>query len=397
MECPDGMDHEEWECLLLLKTIYGLVQAARAFFMKYLKVLKLCGFTPSPADPCLMVRRNDLGVVYMALHVDDCYGVGHLKALEDAIVQIKGHFNLKVEDELTDYLSCEIRFDKTKRKAWLGQPHLIKRMEKKFGAMVQSRQTYRTPGTPGLGIIRPKEGETTISEEEQTLYRSGVGMLLYLVKHSRPDIANAVRELSKNMSGATEASFKEMKRVIKFVLDTKNYGLKVQPTMVGNEAKWTMTVFTDSDWAGDKDNRISITGYLIFLLGAAILWKSQAQKSVSLSSTEAEYYALSEAAKEIKFVVQILLSMGIPVQLPIIVRVDNMGAIFMSENASASSRTKHVDTRYHFVREFVEEGFIRIIFVRTVDNVSDSFTKNVTGDIYEAHVTDFVAERSYLE
>jgi hypothetical protein len=118
---------------------------------------------------------------------------------------------------------------------------------------------------------------------------------------------------------------------------------------------------------------------------------------VSLSSTEAEYYALSEAAKEIKFVVQILLSMGIPVQLPVIVRVDNMDAIFMSENASASSRTKHVDTRYHFVREFVEDGFIRIVFVRTIDNVSDSFTKNVTGDIYEAHVKEFIVDRTYLE
>jgi hypothetical protein len=228
------------------------------------------------------------------------------------------------------------------------------------------------------------------------MYGSGVGMLLYLVKHSRPDISNAVPELSKMMSGATDAAFKELKRVIKFVLDTKTYGLRVQPKLVGDDTQWTMTVFTDSDWAGNKDNRISIIGYIIFLLGASILWKSKAQKLVSLSSTEAEYYALSEAAKEIKFVVQILLSMGIPVQLPIIVRVDNMGAIFMSENASATSRTKHVDTRYHFVREFVEDGFIRIVFVRTVDNVLDYFTKNVTGDIYDAHVKDFVAEQEYL-
>ena len=397
MECPDGMSREEWECLMLLKTIYGLVQAARAFFKRYLKVLKLCGFRQSPADPCLMVRRNKLGVVYMALHVDDCYGLGHPKAVENAIHMIKDHFNLTIEPNLMDYLSCEIRFDRLKEKAWLGQPHLIKNLDKKFGEMVKSGQTYRTPGTPGLGIIRPKEGDLTISEEDQTLYRSGVGMLLYLVKHSRPDIANSVRELSKSMSGATEAAFKELKRVIKFVLDTRTYGLKLQPKAVTEDEHWSMTVFTDSDWAGDKDNRISITGSIVFLLGAPILWKSKAQKSVSLSSTEAEYYALSEAAKEIKFVVQILLSMGIPVQLPVIVRVDNMGAIFMSENASASSRTKHVDTRYHFVREFVEDGFIRIVFVRTVDNVSDSFTKNVTGDIYEAHVKEFIADRTYLE
>jgi hypothetical protein len=147
-------------------------------------------------------------------------------------------------------------------------------------------------------------------------------MLLYLVKHSRPDISNAVWELSKNVRGATEAAFKELKRVIKFVLDTKTYGLKLEQKMDKKDANWTMTVFTDSDWAGDKEGRGSITGYIVFLIGAPILWKSKPQKSVSLSSSEAEYYALSEAAKEIKFVVQILLSKGIPVKIPVIVRVD---------------------------------------------------------------------------
>ena len=78
----------------------------------------------------------------MALHVDDCYAVGHPKALEDAIKQISKHFKLKVEDVLTDYLSCEIRFNKLKTKAWVGQPHLIKRLEQKFGAMIKTTQTY---------------------------------------------------------------------------------------------------------------------------------------------------------------------------------------------------------------------------------------------------------------
>jgi hypothetical protein len=168
----------------------------------------------------------------MALHVDDCDGLGHPKAVENTILMIKVHFNLMIEPKLTDYLSCEIRFDSKKEKAWLGQLHLIKNLDKKFGEMVKSGQTYRTPGTPGLGIIRPKEGDKTISEDDQTLYRSGVGMRLYLVKHSRPDIANSVRELSKSMSGATEAAFKKVKRVIKFVLDTRMLGLKMQPKLI---------------------------------------------------------------------------------------------------------------------------------------------------------------------
>ena len=115
-----------------------------------------------------------------------------------------------------------------------------------------------------------------------------------------------------------------------------------------------------------------------------------------MSSSEAEYYALSEAAKEIKFVVQILESIGIKVQMPIVVCVDNVGAIFMSENVSATSRTKHVDARYHYVREFVEDGFIKIVFVKSKENKSDIFTKNVTQDIYSLHVTNYVISKEKL-
>ena len=157
---------------------------------------------------------------------------------------------------------------------------------------------------------------------------------------------------------------------------------------------WELKIYSDSDWAGDKDNRKSVTGFIVFLLGAPILWRSKAQGSVALSSTEAEFYALSESAKEIKFIVQVLISMGIPVKIPIIVRVDNVGAIFMSENVITSSRTKHVDTRYHFVREFVEEGFVKIIFVRSEDNISDPFTKNTPSSIYRSTLLSSLLKRS---
>jgi hypothetical protein len=342
-----------------------------------------------------MIRRNKLGIVYMALYVDDVYASGNEEALDDSIMGLRKYFKIKVVDDLTDYLSCEIIFNKDKSKAWLGQPHLIKNLESKFGDLVKTSQKYRTPGTPGQGVMRPLKGDEKISAEDQSTYRSGVGMLLYLVKHSRPDISNAVRELSKSMDGASMAAFKELKRVIKFVLDTKTMGLKMNPQMNTDISEWDIVVYTDSDWAGDKVTRISVTGFIIFLLGVPIFWKSKGQKSVSLSSSEAEYYALSESAKEIKFIAQILLTMGIPVRLPIVVRVDNVGAIFMSENTSAGSRTKHIDIRYHFVREFVENKFIKIIFVRTSENVSDGFTKNVTGDIYEKHCKEFIAERAH--
>jgi len=277
----------------------------------------------------------------------------------------------------------------------LGKPHMIQEIEKVFGEKVSRMREYKTPGTPGFGIVRPKDDSERISAEMQSEYMSGVGMLLYLVKYSRPDIANAVRELTKCMDGATPAAYKEMLRLIKFVLCTKTWGLKIAPKSPDGTMKWNLVSFSDSDWAGDKDNRRSINGFIMFLCGVPIVWRSKQQKTVALSSSEAEFVAISEAVKEILFVLQLLRTMGIPVEIPVKVRVDNMGAIFMSENASSGIRTRHVDTRYHFVREQVADKIVEIIFVRTDDNKADGFTKNVKGEVFERHSRDFVWRREY--
>jgi len=210
-------------------------------------------------------------------------------------------------------------------------------------------------------------------------------MLLFLLKHLRPCLSNPVCELAKSLDKANNASFKELLRIIKFVLDTCDFGLKIEPKNVNMSELWSVTVFCDSDYAGDADTRISVTGYCLFLMGVPVSWKSRSQKSVTLSSSEAEFVALSEAAKEVKFVVQVLQSIGIEVELPVIVRVDNVGAIFIAENVTTSQRTKHIDVRYHYVREFVEDGFVKIIFVRTQENTADVFTKNTSGDTYDRH------------
>jgi hypothetical protein len=294
-----------------------------------------------------------------------------VRDIEAAGLKIKTEYNTK------DYLSCEIKMNKGKSIAWIGQPHQVKKLEDNFGEMVRSCQRYKTPGTPNFGIVQPKGDDPRITEEEQSTYRSVVGSLLHLTKHSRPDISNAVRELSKSMDGATPLAFKEMKRLVKFVIDTNEYGLKIAPS-IPKSKKWNLTAYTDSDWAGDKDNRHSVSGYSIFLNGAVVLWKSKLQKPLALSSAEAEYYALCEAAKDVKYISMVLRSLGIEIDLPITIYCDNVGAIFMTENASATSRTKHVDARYHYVREFVEDGFIRIIFVKSENNKSDWFTKNVS-------------------
>ena len=230
MECPPGMTGmTSAQVLLLLKCIYGLVQAARQYHKKFVTILKSIGFTGGDVDPCLFVRKTKEGICFVGIYVDDNLLIGNSKAIDRTIVELKEKgLVLKIEDDFHDYLSCEIVFSEDRKKAWLGQPHLTSKLEEKIGNEVKKFQKYKTPGTPSTHQVRELNKSLCLSAEKQTNFRSGVGMLLYLVKHSRPDIANCVRELSKVLDGATQGSYKEMLRVIKYVLDTKTLGLKME-------------------------------------------------------------------------------------------------------------------------------------------------------------------------
>ena len=393
MDCPKGMDHEDDECLLLKKTIYGLVQSARQYFKKFSDVLVTkMGFRQCASDPCMFMRENKNGVVIILCYVDDNLTIGDQVAIDEMLVEIQKHgFSITIDHELTDYLSCEIKFSKDGTKAWLGQPHMVKKIRKTFGEEVKGLQKYRTPGTPGQGLVRVTDDADKVSVELQSRYRTGCGMLLYMIKHSRPDMVNAVRELTKCLDGCSQASYKEMLRVIKYLLDTPEKGLKIFP--LKGKANWLLVLYSDSDWAGDKDSRKSVGGYMLFLNGVLVCWRSKSQKVVALSSSEAEFYACSEAVKEVPFIVQILLFVGIPVELPVDVWVDNIGAIFMAENSTSSSRTRHMDTRYRFVEQLQKDDLIKVKFVPTKLNLADGATKNVTGEIQDGHMGSYLVDK----
>ena len=185
---------------------------------------------------------------------------------------------------MEDYLSCEITLDKSGNGVYIHQPHLIKKMELKFKKYVMERIKPKTPGTP-LKHILSKE-EVVLEKDKHKLCRSGVGMLLYLTKHSRPNIANAVQELSKALESPGPRAWKEMIRIMKYVFKTKNYALVMLPK--GEIENWVLLVYCDSDWAADRETQKSITGYVLFLCGVLICWRSKGQYSPALSSTEAE-------------------------------------------------------------------------------------------------------------
>jgi hypothetical protein len=179
-----------------------------------------------------------------------------------------------------------------------------------------------------------------------------------------------------------------MLRVMKYIMETKDDGLHIKPTKSGG--LFQLRGKADSEFCGDKETRISVYGFILYFCGVPISWRSKMGRSVTLSSTEAEYVGVSELAKEILFVKQVLEEMGIELEYPIVIEVDNVGAIYMANNHTTSQRTKHVDTRYHFVRNYVEDGILKVVFVRSEDNDADIFTKNTIVELFLKHRGKFL-------
>ena len=210
MKIPEGYDEvinprvDKEDCLILQKAIYGLVQAARQFWMKIVDKMQEGGFKLSEADPCMLYKEDEKGVCIIIIYIDDMLIIGKEEAIDDAIRVLQGHFQVKDPTSLEDYFGVQIVQSDDGKKAWLGQPTIIKSLEKQFGEKVARKKMTITLGTPGF-IGGKVDNISKVDEKTQSMYRSGVGTLLYLTKHSRPDITNPVRELSKSMDGTSMA------------------------------------------------------------------------------------------------------------------------------------------------------------------------------------------------
>ena len=378
----------EDEILQLIKTIYGLVQAAREWYRRLREKLIQLGYAKCLNDPCLFYRSNELGPSILCVYVDDSFGVGEEKALEDTIYELEKDFTILVDWNADEYLGCKIGIT-SDGKTVLSQLDILKRLRHRFYDKVKHVSEHSTPSTPGFKAYRVKNDWEKLNTCDQKLFRAGIGILLHLVKYTRPEIANSVRELSHVMDCANDAHFKELLTVIKFVLDSEALKLLIDLNKAG-KGIFYLTRKLDSDFAGNQETRKSITGWLVFFLGVLIAWRSKAQPHITLSSTEAELVAVTDLCCEILFCHQILSFLGITLEYPILVEVDNQGAVFLARNDCTSQRTKHIDTKYLFLREYQEDGIIKIVFVCSEDNESDVMTKNTSKPIYEKHVNKFM-------
>ena len=235
-----------------------------------------------------------------------------------------------------------------------------------------------TPAFPGI-VLRMNPDKVILHKE----YRSMVGKLLYFVKKVGPICANACRELSQHLENPGDAHWSAVERLLGFIAtDERNRKLKMRPP---HELRVQDVV--DSSFGDNPDTRKSTSAYLGTIGGASLVnWISKGQKIVTVSSTEAEYVALSDGSKETTFIMNLLNEVEY-VEMPSIIAEDNTGAIFLSKNQQVGSRTKHIDVRYHFIREKVKAGDIRVDYVNTLKNPADLLSKNVTQKIHDTHAT----------
>jgi hypothetical protein len=233
----------------------------------------------------------------IGIYVDDCLVIGKRNRIDELIAELKtSGFNLKVENNLTDYLSCQLIENVESKEVLILEPHLINNLEAKFGdEEVKNKRIYKTTGTPRFKIVCPENDEDIIEPNSRSIFRSGVGMLLYLIKYYWPDLCHVVRELSKQIDKVTMGTYLEILRIVKFVIDTKTFCLKICPE--SKIKNWILHIFCDSDWAGDSEKRISVTGFIVYQMNVPVCWRSMAQWGVILSSCKVEYVAISEAVK----------------------------------------------------------------------------------------------------
>lgn len=191
---------------------------------------------------------------------------------------------------------------------------------------------------------------------------------------TRPDLAFSVIKMSQFSANPTEEHLNKALYIVRYLASTRDLCLSYQ----GNNQSGFLA-YSDTDWAGDIDTRRSTTGYCIFLADGIVSWLSRRQRKVTLSSTEAEYVGMTEAAKQLIWIKSLFKEIRHDLP-PFHLYVDNQGAIFLSSNPAQEGRTKHIEIPYHFIRECVQEGLIEPFYIGTGEQKADIFTKNLTRD-----------------
>jgi len=198
--------------LLLLRTLYGLVQSASSYWREMCRALEFLGFSRSKADPCLHFKYRDGKLHVWLTWVDDCAGGGPAETILDEKEKLKEVFDCDDIGEMDEYVGCKVDIQEEDGSIKITCPMILKSFEDEFG--IKRNPTITTPAKPGSVLARAKGPEETVSAQDHHKYRSGVGKLSYLAQWSRPDILNAVRLLSMQVQAPTKEHMAAMRYAV---------------------------------------------------------------------------------------------------------------------------------------------------------------------------------------
>jgi Reverse transcriptase (RNA-dependent DNA polymerase)/Integrase core domain len=365
---PPGFEEKgsEHMVLKLHKALYGLKQAPRAWNSKLDSTLNSLGFERSKMEHAVYKRKQGGNCTIIGVYVDDLIITGTSEfEIEKFKMQMKETFRMSDLGLLSYYLGIEVK--QKKGEVLLSQEGFALKILQQCG-MSECNLTK----TPMEARLKLRKDSSSVLVD-QNKYRSIVGSLRYLL-HTRPDLTYSVGIVSKFMESPRSEHMAAVKQILRYIKGSISLGCVYKRC---SDSELKLVGFSDSDLAGNLDDRKSTTGVLFFLGGNIISWFSRKQKVVALSSCEAEYIAAASAACQGIWLETLRADLLGHEFMKIKLKIDNMSAISLCKNPVFHDRSKHIDTRYHYIRENVENGRFEVEHVSTSDQLADILTKSL--------------------
>jgi hypothetical protein len=376
---PPGYPIAKGMVFKLNKALYGLKQAPREWWLELDTFLNTLGYKATPLDECLYMKMVGEHRIYLTLYVDDTLAI-YPKQVEHVWLMDKEKISTKyaIKDlgDCSWILNMAIQRDRPARKLFLSQQAYIQKVLESNG--MEDCKPASTPyWVTDLSRVPAEVTPELLDPMEMQKYQSIVGSLLYAANITRIDLAYIVGLLGRFTSQPYNYHLVAARHVLKYLRGTAAKCLVFGPA---DQEKTALEIYTDSNWANESDDRKSTGGHVTIYNGRPISWQSKKQKTIALSSTEAEYYALGEAVREAIFMKQwFKFYCGKDIQIH--VKCDNQGALHIADHTTNHNRTKHIDIQHFFVREFVKNGTIKLSYVSTREQLADILTKATAKDV----------------
>ncbi|GJT11916.1 retrotransposon protein, putative, ty1-copia subclass [Tanacetum coccineum] len=374
---PEGFvdpNHPRKVCKLQ-RSIYGLKQASRSWNKRFDEEIKRFGFAQNLDEPCVYQKASGSNVTFLILYVDDIIIMGnHIPSLQSVKDYLGKCFAMKDLGEAAFILGIKIYRDRSKRLIGLSQNAYMDKILKRY-KMDNSKRGHipmqeRLDLNKSQGAQTPKE----VNRMKNVPYASAVGSIMYAVRCTRPDVAFAQNLTSRFQQNPGELHWTAVKNILKYLRNTKDMFL-----VYGGNPSTELRVecYCDAGFETDRDDTKSQTGYVFVLNGGAVDWKSSKQSTTAMSATESEYIAASEAVMEAVWIRKFISGLGIvpTINEPLNMYYDNSAVVYYANEPGIQRGARHYHRRYHYVRECVVLGEIRILKVHTDNNLADPFTK----------------------